>query len=216
VNSLIKVDILCKTHGLFKQTPITHLSGCGCPTCARYSINRKKLNTQKFIDKANKVHNGKYDYSNVLYQGSFIKISVKCPKHGMFLQTPSAHLFGAGCPICLESHGERNIYRFLKENNIFFKPEHQFDTCVYKKRLFFDFYLPDRKICIEYDGLQHFKPIKYFGGLVAFKKLVECDRIKTEFCKKSGIGLIRLNYKMKSYQIFDYLKNELIKPSMQV
>lgn len=28
-----KVDILCKEHGVFKQTPASHLSGKGCPAC---------------------------------------------------------------------------------------------------------------------------------------------------------------------------------------
>uniref|UniRef100_A0AAU7PHZ9 CapR homology domain-containing protein n=1 Tax=Salmonella phage SalP219 TaxID=3158864 RepID=A0AAU7PHZ9_9CAUD len=29
-----KVTIVCKTHGPFKQTPATHLRGCGCPRCS--------------------------------------------------------------------------------------------------------------------------------------------------------------------------------------
>jgi len=30
-----KVDILCKDHGVFKQTPGSHLQGNGCPKCGR-------------------------------------------------------------------------------------------------------------------------------------------------------------------------------------
>ena len=29
------IDIICKKHGLFKQTPATHLRGAGCPKCKR-------------------------------------------------------------------------------------------------------------------------------------------------------------------------------------
>ena len=33
ITSTVKVDIVCPDHGVFKQTPDTHLSGSGCPTC---------------------------------------------------------------------------------------------------------------------------------------------------------------------------------------
>lgn len=33
----------------------------------------------------------------------------------------------------------------------------------------FDFYLPYYNTCIEYDGVQHFKPIDYFGGEKEFE-----------------------------------------------
>jgi hypothetical protein len=32
-NSKSSIEILCAIHGIFKQTPSTHLSGCGCPKC---------------------------------------------------------------------------------------------------------------------------------------------------------------------------------------
>jgi very-short-patch-repair endonuclease len=46
----------------------------------------------------------------------------------------------------------------------------KFDKCVLKKQLLFDFYLNDLNMCIEYDGLQHYQPINYFGGLDNFEK----------------------------------------------
>lgn len=38
VNNRTKVDILCATHGMFKQTPTKHLSGTGCPECGRAKL----------------------------------------------------------------------------------------------------------------------------------------------------------------------------------
>lgn len=32
-NGRTKVDIICNKHGIFRQTPINHISGCGCPKC---------------------------------------------------------------------------------------------------------------------------------------------------------------------------------------
>ena len=58
------------------------------------------MNTEEFINKANKVHNGKYDYSKVEYVNAKTKICIICPEHGEFWQTPHNHLQGQGCPKC--------------------------------------------------------------------------------------------------------------------
>ena len=42
------------------------------------------MNTEEFINKANKVHNGKYDYSKVEYVNAKTKICIICPEHGEF------------------------------------------------------------------------------------------------------------------------------------
>lgn len=54
----------------------------------------------EFIEEANKYHNGKYDYSNTIYQNSTSKVSITCYKHGVFRQLPRNHLYGHGCPRC--------------------------------------------------------------------------------------------------------------------
>lgn len=90
-----KVMIICPKHGEFTQTPSSHLSGNGCPSCA--GLIRT---TERFIEKANAVHNGKYDYSKSYYENSSTLVTIICPKHGEFEQTPSSHLQGRGCPLC--------------------------------------------------------------------------------------------------------------------
>jgi len=50
-----------------------------------------------------------------------------------------------------------------------------------------------RAIAIEFDGLQHEKPISIFGGEDSFKYQIERDKIKNRYCKKHNIYLIRLN-----------------------
>ena len=97
VNNSTKVSIVCREHGVFKQTPKSHLLGRGCITCAGV----KKHTNESFATKANLVHRNKYDYSSINYCGAHIKISIVCPEHGMFEQTPCNHLSGAGCPSCM-------------------------------------------------------------------------------------------------------------------
>ena len=61
----------------------------------------KKLTTEEFILKAKKVHGDKYDYSLVDYDGAEKHVSIICPEHGKFRQTPHKHANGGrGCPSC--------------------------------------------------------------------------------------------------------------------
>lgn len=60
----------------------------------------KKLTKEEFIEKANNVHNNKYDYSKVKYINTRTKVLIICPIHGEFWQTPNAHLSKQGCPKC--------------------------------------------------------------------------------------------------------------------
>ena len=89
-----KVCITCPKHGDFWQTPNHHLRGCGCPICT--SEERRESEKKSFIDKASKIHDGKYDYFNVNYINNHTKVAITCPKHGDFMQTPKMHIFGNG------------------------------------------------------------------------------------------------------------------------
>jgi hypothetical protein len=62
----------------------------------------KRLTTEEFIKKAILVHGNKYDYSDTVYVTTRIKVSIRCPEHGVFEQTPNSHLLGSGCPQCVD------------------------------------------------------------------------------------------------------------------
>ena len=96
INTKTKVCIICPEHGEFWQTPSHHIVGCGCPKCG----GTMKLTTEEFIDRAKKVHNGKYDYSRTTYITAREKVCIICPEHGEFWQVPDAHLNGSSCPKC--------------------------------------------------------------------------------------------------------------------
>jgi very-short-patch-repair endonuclease len=196
-----KVKIICKIHGTFEQTPNKHIGKTerGCPKCN----GGVKLDTITFIENAKKIHGDKYNYSLVDYKNTNINIKIICPIHGIFEQRPRHHIYGCGCPKCSESNGEKEIIKFLKNDN--FIKQKKFKDCRYIKILSFDFYLPEKNLCIEYDGEQHYKSIKYFGGDDAFIKTQTRDKIKTNFCIKNNINLLRIKYnenienKLKEY-----------------
>lgn len=96
-NSYTKVSIVCPTHGVFLQKPSTHLKGHGCYKCGVESTRRGK---DAFIEKSNKVHNNKYDYSKVELNVTRDYINIICPIHGKFRQSANNHLNGFGCTEC--------------------------------------------------------------------------------------------------------------------
>lgn len=99
INNHTKINILCKQHGEFWQTPGSHLNGNGCMSCGRSStLKHMSSSTKTFVKKAKKIH--KYDYSKVNYITAKNKVEIVCKKHGSFLQTPDSHLRGSGCPHC--------------------------------------------------------------------------------------------------------------------
>jgi ribosomal protein L36 len=101
INSETKVRINCKEHGMFEQTPHSHLRGYGCSKCGFIkTANYKILTNEQFIEKAKTKHEDKYDYSNVNYIKSNAKVIIICNKHGKFEQTPNSHIRGAGCSKC--------------------------------------------------------------------------------------------------------------------
>ena len=189
-NDSTKINIICKTHGIFTQTPNAHLRGQWCPICS----NNTKLTTQQFIDRANLTHNYFYDYSKSIYNGMHKKIIIICPIHSEFEQTASNHIKGSCCPKCKNSKGEKIIENYLIENNLDYLPQHRFNKCKNKKPLPFDFYLPKLNACIEFNGEQHYTPINFFGGIKKFNLLKTNDSIKNNFCIKSGIQLLTIKY----------------------
>ena len=97
-----KITIVCPIHGPFVQKPQKHLKGQGCIHCgvAKRGLG-KRSNTEDFIAKANKIHGeGRYDYSEVVYETAIKKVKIICPQHGPFMQVPNSHLNGNGCPEC--------------------------------------------------------------------------------------------------------------------
>jgi len=95
------VNIICKKHGVFSQKAYSHIAGKGCSSCSyEYRSKKQSYTEESFATKANIVHNNKYDYSLVVYRNNKTNIKIICPDHGDFLQSPSNHIKGQGCPEC--------------------------------------------------------------------------------------------------------------------
>ena len=58
----------------------------------------------------------------------------------------------------------------------------------------FDFYIPVINTIIEYNGIQHYEPIEFFGGEVGYDILIKNDLIKRKYCEANGINYEIIKY----------------------
>lgn len=81
---------------------------------------------------------------------------------------------------------------------------------VFLEGLELDIYIEELKIGIEYQGIQHYKPIKYWGGKDSFMKLKERDKRKKILCKENNIRLIYFEYDegLNDKYVFSKIKND--------
>ena len=207
-----KVCITCPKHGEFWQTPDNHLHGHGCKKCAFEKIGEeRRFSKDKFIENAKIIHGEKYDYSKVEYKNCDENIVIICPIHGEFEQTPYNHLHSSGCPYCKNWKLEEEITKFLQENNILFERQKRFNW-LGKQSL--DVYIPSSNIAIECQGIQHFKPINYFGGIKEFNIRKKLDKQKAKLCKENGVKLLYYSNKQMDNNIItdkEIILNEIKK-----
>ena len=179
-----KTCIICPEHGEFWQTPSAHINGKqGCPKCGRISSNNsKKLTTEQFIEKASKIHDNKYDYSKVKYENYDSYITIICPEHGEFQQTPDSHLQGKGCSKCshAQSQNETVIYEIIKQ--YFSNTIERVRKIIYPYEI--DIFIPEKNIGIEYNGIRWHTD--------EFKNNKNYHLMKTQLCKDKGVSLIHI------------------------
>lgn len=197
-NSKSKVCIICPKHGKFWQSPNAHLHGYGCNDCGREkTLESHKKSTEEFIAKAKEVHGDKYDYSKVHYERNNRKVCIICPKHGEFWQSPLSHTQGNGCHKCKQTKGETKIEMYLRKHSIEYKMEHIF-SCKgypYKRRLFkVDFWIEDKRIIIEYNGIQHYVENEFMGGHKRLIQRQKRDEDLRDYSKRNNIHLIEIPF----------------------
>lgn len=191
IDSKTPVCIICPKHGEFWQKPNGHLMGSGCRKCYEEATRiRLTKPVEDFLAIAWEVHKGKYDYSLVEYVNRRVPVKILCPKHGPFMQTPKSHIRGAGCPLCNNSFLEETVSRTLTQNHIPFIAQKTFDWLTYNGTLHLDFYLYEHNMAIECQGIQHFKPVEFWGGKEGLAETKKRDRVKKHLLEKRGIKML--------------------------
>ena len=206
INNSTKVCIICPEHGEFWQTPRNHLIGQGCPLCN----GTFKLTNQEFIEKANLIHNNKYDYSKGKYVNNNTKVCIICPKHGEFWQTPHHHLNGHGCSKCRnENNGDRrrhNTEDFIRKSKSIHGEKYNYDKVNYVNSY--------SKVCIICPDHGEFwqSPYVHIQG----HECPECAKIKRAKNNKHSIDEFIQKSKLIHGDKYDYSKVEYINSHTKV
>lgn len=211
VNTHTKILHRCKIDGYeWNVEPAHILIGDNCPICAK--ISRMKKQTKSHDEYIKEVAEINPNIEVIeKYINAYTKILHKCKIDGYeWYAAPSNILTRGSCPKCTSSYGERDISEYLIGHKINYLCQYRFDDCKNQRTLPFDFYLPDYNCCIEYDGIQHFEPIDYFGGIESLQATQYNDFIKTQYCENNNIVLLRIKYNQSVKEVLDNFFNKLI------
>jgi very-short-patch-repair endonuclease len=170
-------------------------SNSRCPKC--YGTPRKT--TKQFKQEVYDLTCGEYRLVSD-YKTNKTKVKIEHTVCGLVYEVrPDSFRNGRRCPVCKSSKGEEKIAKYLLNKNIQFTSQKTFNDLVNIFQLRFDFYLPEYNMCIEYDGIQHFEPVRFNGiseevANENFKNQQIRDKMKNKYCEKKGINLLRIKY----------------------
>ena len=213
-------DLVGEFKGITKRVEIKHnkcgktytpvardlMTGRGCSHC----YGRKRLSQSTAFKQIYDILGEEYEILSS-YKNSITPLDIIHKKCGTKYKASHNNITKTfcSCPNCnIKSRGEELIKHFLNNNNIDFETEKRFEDCRNVLPLPFDFYLSKYNILIEYQGEQHYKPRKKFGGEEGFKNTVIRDNIKKQYCKNNNIKLIEIPY-TEIKNIGDILTKEL-------
>ncbi len=184
-----------------KMIPTSALAGHGCNLCVGKTIGLAVMKTHdEFINELSVINPnieviGKYHGSH-----NFIECKCKLCKN---IWSPSAGslLSGFGCPKCRISKGEEKICNYFDLKQIYYEKQYKYSSLlgIGGKLLSYDFYLPQYNTLIEFQGIQHERPV-CFGGISKDKALSnfeiqqEHDKRKRNYAKEHNINLLEIWY----------------------
>lgn len=178
------------------------MNGHGCPTCA---AKRRNDGTRLTIDELKKrikeKSNGTYEYISGKYKNNTSPIRLKHLECGHTFVTSWLRFSqgAATCEHCRGSFGEQQVKGYLDMHKISYKYGYIIPDLKDRKNLHFDFWIPEYKVAIEYDGIQHYKETQFnqLGTSYArkqFRLTVKHDKMKDEYAIKNHINLIRIPF----------------------
>lgn len=181
---------------------------CQCVKCGKIQQNKKiydylngkqcycvNKGTKKTLDVLQNELGDEYELIGE-YVNTDTKMQFKHKKCGQVFSIIPKDLirYKGFCPKCnyRHSHGEYKIKNILDKIGISYIKE--YPVKIQNKVLRFDFFLPEKNIMIQYNGIQHYQSVKFFGGQEKFLKQQEHDKIKSQWCLNNNIKLIIIKY----------------------
>lgn len=215
VDAQTKVQCTCLVDGYtWKTKPSGLMSGYGCRMCGYRKVgDLNSLSQQDFCDRLaeSQLFELVGTYTTLTTPTTF-----RCKCCGeIWEDQPKRVLRRKNCPKACSTTGERLVMDYLDRNKIVYHREFRLPGCKAKKELYFDFYLPEQRCVIEYDGQQHFMPVTFSGmddeaALHLFQTNVWRDKIKDRYCEQHNILMIRIPY-TEADHIEQILDEQLLK-----
>lgn len=201
------VRVQCLTCGyIFRAKGNSLIAGHGCPKCAKKLVADKERKTKEEYQRE----------LNELYPNSFKIIGkyISCKKTIKVKHLVCGHTFeiqaygllkSGYCKYCNCSQGESIVRSILDKYNIDYKHGY-----VLPNRLHLDFYLPQYRVAIEYDGRQHYESNEFFDKRESLYVRQHRDQLKNQYCKEHNIKLLRIPYTYDSYKkVHQLMKDKL-------
>jgi very-short-patch-repair endonuclease len=125
------------------------------------------------------------------YIKSDLKIDVRCNNKHLIDISLDSLARGRGCRSCVKSKGEMSVSEYLERNDI------KFRSPLYKKiagnKHYFDFYIEELNLFIEYDGEQHFYQ-SWYHEEGEFEKRCRRDLDKNNYTLENKSHFLRIPY----------------------
>ena len=194
-NSRTKVPIICEKHGEWPSKPQIFLSPIvkyGCPDCAQEARAAKQARSQEEYEEELFTRNPKIKCLGE-YKTSQTHILHRCLVCAHEWEVIPNSILNNGCPECGKTHYREGWFREVLEE-IFQKPFKStrpdwLRNPSTNRRLEIDCYNESLSLAVEYQGAQHYEPVKFFGGKAAFVQNQARDRIKSDVCRQRKIIL---------------------------
>jgi len=111
--------------------------------------------------------------------------AVQAARRSGWIEEATAHMSDRPMPI-----GPATVHAFLMSHNIPYKTEHRFKNAPVVAKMPFDFYLPQRRLIIEYHGRQHKEGWSRDKGSLA--KIRKNDHIKKAWVLAAGLNFVEI------------------------
>lgn len=94
-------------------------------------MGKPRQTLEGFITNSQAIHANKYSYEKSVYINNHTKVTITCPIHGDFEQTPNAHTQGKGCSTCYQESKFYTQEQFIERASQVHKNKYTYENTVY-------------------------------------------------------------------------------------
>lgn len=190
------------------------MGGTGCPNCAAVKNRQPRLSSTEIDRRLKRAKIEMIGECFYVRDATYFKCKV-CENEWKTTLTIIINA-GSGCPMCATRKSEKEVATLLKKYKVEFIHHQKLHEIMDIKRLLIvDYYLPNHNMIIEYNGHQHYLPVRWHGmskkkAKSVFKKQKSRDVYVKRLCKKKDITLISIDGRKYNYQNLEPFMKDLI------